>query len=99
MIYVYQTADRDTEKAFDEAKNNAKKGKPSSKPTLTSETAVQVNGLSGREFIYHKEKVVSRALLVFADHRIYAVEFYTEDKKGLDRGPVNRVFNSFQPKP
>lgn len=99
MIYVYYTIHADTEKAFDDEKHSGNKSTPRNQPNLVTERTLVVGGLRAREFIYQKGNVASKALLIFADHRIYAVEFYTEDKKGLARGPVDRVFNSFQPNP
>lgn len=60
---------------------------------------VVLNGLSGREFIYQKSKVTGRMLFINGGLRIYTVHFYTEDKKGISRGPVDRVFATFQPAP
>jgi hypothetical protein len=59
--------------------------------------SVSVNGLHARAYFYDKGKASGIALLVKGDKHIFFVHFYTEDKKGTNRGAVTRVFNTFQP--
>jgi hypothetical protein len=99
VISVYSLSISDTEKEFDAEGKLAPIGSRPQKPDEWQENAVTINGLRGREVIYKKGKVSSRLLMVFAKHRIYEVVFTTEDKKGISRGPVERVFSTFQPTP
>ncbi|MDX6304352.1 MAG: hypothetical protein QOI77_1321 [Blastocatellia bacterium] len=99
VIRVYNLSARDSEKEFDAEGKLTPITSGRQKPDEWQENPVTINGLRGREVIYKKGKVASRLLIVFADHRIYQVEFVTEDKRGISRGPVNRVFGTFQPVP
>ena len=80
-INVYSVIDRDPSQQF-EKKRTASPGNP----YFVKDETVEVNGLHGREYIYKKGKVSSRHLIIFADHTVYTVTFYTEGDNGVDRG-------------
>lgn len=66
---------------------------------LLKNEPVTVNGLRGREYVYERGKASGRALIVNAKNRVYFLHYHTESEKGISRGPVERVFNSFRPRP
>ena len=93
-INVYSVSDRDTYQQFEK-----KRAASVQNPDYLRDEPVEVNGLHGREYVYQKGKFSSRLLIVFADHLVYTVTFNTESDKGVARGAVNRVFDSFRPTP
>lgn len=96
IISVYGVANARAEREFDTECDSIlfKEGRQ-----FLKKDSVLVNSLHGREYIYQKDKASAVVLMVYTDHRIYFVEFYTEDKKGVQRGAVAKVFNSFRPTP
>ena len=93
-INVYSVSERDTYQQFEKRRAAAVED-----PNYVKNEAVEVNGLHGRQYIYQKEKFTSRLLIVFADHLVYTITFNTEGDKGVNRGAVNRIFDSFKPIP
>lgn len=97
VLRVYDLAKTRSEADFDKEVEEiiANSSKPSAS---VSNKSVVVNGLHGKEYLFVNGKESARILFVLSGHRAYVMQFSTEDKKGVDRGPVNRVFDSFQPK-
>ena len=93
-INVYSVIDQDPFQRFEKIRAASVPN-----PNFTKDEAVEINGLHGREYVYKKGKAASRFLIIFAEHLIYTVTFYTESDKGVERGAVNKVFESFKPTP
>ena len=93
-IDVYTVIDRDPSQEFEK-----KRSQTATNSYFVRDEAVEVNGLKGRHYIYKKGKVASRYLILFAEHTVYTVTFYTEGDKGIERGAVNKIFDTFRPTP
>lgn len=99
FIIVYDVPLRRNEQEFDaEADSIMEKVNGSNKRFIKHE-AVTFNGLHGQQYVYERGKLSGVAVLINAGHRVYFIHFYTENSKGIARGPVNRVFTTFEPTP
>ena len=98
VIHVYRVPFKRSQEEFDLEVRRIMKA-DSCKNCFTKNEPVVLNGLSGREFIYERDKGSRRVMFINGGNRIYTVSFYTEDRKGISRGPVDRVFSTFQPTP
>jgi hypothetical protein len=101
-ISVYDVARKRSDKEFDDEVDSMISPPKQAEDKdwhLVKDEAVTVNGLHGREYVYERGKLSGRMLIVNAGHFIYVLHYHTEDKKGVARPSVERVFNTFQPTP
>lgn len=99
QIKVYSVAQARDEIAFERESDSVVLKIAGDKSNILKRESVSVNGLQALHYVYAHQKAQSRILIVNGNHRIFMLWFFTEDKKGIDRGPVNKVFNTFQPSP
>lgn len=99
FIHEYALANQRTEQEFDsEVFSLVAEVDGNSKEVLKAQS-VRINEFQGREYIYRNDKISCKLLIINKGNRILLLQFRTEDRKGISRGPVNRVFNSFLPLP
>ncbi len=99
FIHLYEVRYKRSAEDFDSEVRQIMRVETCKSCTFLKDEGVVLNGLSGREIIYQKGKESGRVLFINAGSRVYIVSFQTEDKKGVARGPVDRVFSTFQPTP
>jgi len=98
-ISVYNLAETLSEQEFDAEAESVMSRLGGKDQQFLRNEYVTVYGLRGREYVYEKGKASGRILMVNANHRVYFLHYHTENEKGISRGPVERVFNSFRPRP
>jgi hypothetical protein len=99
FIHAYDVAFKRTQEQFDAELEEIMGDDQCKRCTFSKNEPVEVGGLYGREYIYQQKKASIRILFINGSHRVYTVKFSTEDKKGISRSPVDRVFDTFQPTP
>jgi hypothetical protein len=97
FIHVYDVAFKRSQEEFDREVRQIMLVDTCKRCLFLKDESVVVNGLSGREYVYQQDKVTGRVLFINGGRRIYTIHFNTENKKGISRGPVDRVFSTFQP--
>ena len=98
-IHVYEVRSKRSKEEFDSEVREIMRVDTCKSCRFFSDESVVLNELSGREIIYQKGKESGRVLFINGGYKIYTLSFQTEDKKGVSRGPVDRVFDTFQPAP
>lgn len=97
FIFEYEVADKRSDQDFDIEVDSIMSGPGGKDKNYLQNRPVTVNGLHGQEYFYEKGKTSARVLVINAGHRIFLLRFSTEEKKGINRGPVEKVFSTFQP--
>lgn len=95
-INVYELAKKRSDTEFDDEVDSLMSSLSDKDKHFPKNESVSINGFHGREYIYEKGKASGRVLIINAGNRIYLLRFHTENKKGISRSPVEKVFNTFQ---
>jgi hypothetical protein len=98
-IHVFEVRSKRSKEEFDSEVREIMRVDSCKSCRFLKDESVVLNGLSGRKLLYQKGKESGRVLFINSGSHIYTLSFQTEDKKGVDRGPVDRVFDTFQPTP
>jgi hypothetical protein len=99
FIHVYEVRSKRSNEEFDSEVREIMRVDTCKSCRFATDEPVVVNGFSGRQIIYQRGKESGRVLFINGGDKLYTLSFQTEDKKGVDRGAVNRVFGTFHPTP